>query len=210
MKKVVRLSVIMLLVMLMSAVTAFAAPKGYKEVKLTKKNFKKYFEVKKVKRLDSFGDFDGYRITFSSKLLKKGYYVCDVKDFAIKGTVVERWKYKYKGKTYKHSHKWKYNSTYLNTYLGSGSENYNYSYAKVSKLKIKKVKGTIIFAIPSNIRKVEKVYSSTNKNDLMYCKVLVKKPYAGKTYTNYDENANYKADGYYFTDYYTYGKTLLA
>ena len=208
MKKVVRLSVIMLLVMLMSAVTAFAAPKGYKEVKLTKKNFKKYFEVKKVKRYDAFGDYEGYKITFSSKLLKKGYYVCDVKNFAIKGTLVERWKYKYNGKTHKYSHKWKYSGTYLETYLSSGSANYNYSYGKVSKLKIKKVKGTITYAIPSNIRKVEKVYSTTNKHDLLHCKVLVKNPYAGKTYTNYD--ANNKADGYYFNDYYTYGKTLLA
>ena len=68
MKRVVRLSVIMLLVMLMSAVTAFAAPKGYKEMKLTKKNFKKYFEVKKVKWLDSFGDFNGYKIIRNDKV----------------------------------------------------------------------------------------------------------------------------------------------
>ena len=198
----------MLLVMLMSAVTAFAAPKGYKEVKLTKKNFKKYFEIKKVKRYDAFGDYDGYKITFSSKLLKKGYYVCDVKDFAIKGTVVERWKYKYKKRTYKHSYKRKFNYTYLDSYLGGGSSNYDYKYAKASKFKIKKVKGTIVYATPSNIKKVEKVYLSTNKHDLIRCKVLVKYPYANKTYTDY--NANYKANGYYFNDYYTYGKTILA
>ena len=208
MKRVVRVSVIILLVMLMSAMTAFAAPKGYKVVKLTKKNFKKYFEVKKVKRYDAFGDYEGYRISFKSKLLKKGYYVCDVKNFAIKGTIVERWKYKYKKRTYKHSRKWKYNSTYLNTYLGGGLSNYNYSYAKASKFKIKKVKGTIVFATPSNIRKVEKVYSTSNKNELLYCKVMVKYPYADKTYKTYDSDWN--VNGYYFSDSYTYGKTLLA
>ena len=119
-----------------------------------------------------------------------------------------RWKYKYNGKTRKYSHKWSYNSTILNTYLAGGSKNYSFSYAKASKLKIKKVKGTIVYAIPSNIRKVKKEYYSSNKYELSRCKVFVKYPYSGATYTNY--NANYKPDGYYFNDYYTYGKTLLA
>ena len=68
MKRVVRLSVIMLLVMLMSAMTAFAVPAGYKEVKLTKKNFKKYFKISKR-----------YGTVTVKKGLKKGTYKIKVK-----------------------------------------------------------------------------------------------------------------------------------
>lgn len=208
MKKAIRLSVIMLFVVLLSACTAFAAPKGYKEVKLTKKNFKKYFEVKKVKRYDAFGDYDGYKITLKSKLLKKGYYICDVKNFAIKGTVKERYKYKYRGKTYKHTFKWKMNMTVFPPYLAGGSSNYNYSYAKVKKLKISKIKGTIVFAEPSNIIKVTKKFSTSNKYDLSWVEVRVKYPYSGRTWNYYPANS-YTASGYYFYDYYTYGTTVL-
>lgn len=66
-------SVFLLMVMLLTAIplTVNADAPGYMEVKLTKKNVKKYIEVKKYKQLDEFGDYAGYSFRLYSKMRKK-------------------------------------------------------------------------------------------------------------------------------------------
>ena len=44
-----RFLLVLLAVLLLVPAVTYAAPKGYKEISVTKKNFKKYFEVNKYK-----------------------------------------------------------------------------------------------------------------------------------------------------------------
>lgn len=201
MKRIAKISVIMLLILAISPLAAFAAPQGYMEVELNKKNFKQYFEIKKVKLRDAFGAYDGYSIRLSSKMLKQGYYIYDIKNFAIKGTYMERYKYKYKKKTYKSSWKTKITTTYTPLcYLASGDESYNYRYAKVWNLKIKNVKGTVIFAEPSNIIGIDVKYGSSNNNSISDYKIRLRYPYDESTSSegHYDESINKWVKDYYY------------
>lgn len=75
MKKGFLLSFVVLLMALMMPMQSFSAPTGYKEVKITTKNFGTYFGTKKVKNKDAFGDYSGYTFWLTSKMLKKGYYI---------------------------------------------------------------------------------------------------------------------------------------
>ena len=126
MKRIAKISIIMLLVLMMSPLAALAAPQGYMEVELTKKNFKQYFEIKKVKQLDAFGAYDGYEFVLSSKMLSKGYYIYDIKNFALKATAKHKEKYKIKKKTYKYTENRKINTTYWEPiYLAGAPSNYD-------------------------------------------------------------------------------------
>lgn len=133
-------------------VHANAAPKGYKVVKITKKNALKYFGFKKAKRRDEFGDYDGYSFGMYNKLRKKGYYVYDTQDLALKIHQSNRYKWKTdKGKWVKET----YSSTQILTNVGEdlvvcGKDN-NYKYGKLLSTKVKKAKGKVIFIKPSNI-----------------------------------------------------------
>ena len=49
MKRMTRFLLVLLAVLLLVPAVTYAAPKGYKEVSITTKNFKKYFEVHKYK-----------------------------------------------------------------------------------------------------------------------------------------------------------------
>lgn len=216
MKRIARLSVIVLLMLLMSPLAAFAAPQGYMEVELTKKNFNQYFEIKKVKQLDAFGEYDGYSIEMSSKMLKKGYYIYGVKGFAIKGTAKRRYKFTSNKKTYKYTGNTTINRSASGSFSGipiaRGLDNWDYAYGKAWDVKIKRLKGTIIFAEPSNVIGVERKYSDSNKNRLSYAKIKLRYPYYDDTYEEEhwdDATDSYVTDYYCSYDYMASGKQLL-
>lgn len=172
MKRIAKITVIMFLVLLMSPLVVFAkVPKGYLEVKITAKNFKNYFEVVKMKHYDEFGDYDGYDYVLKSKLLKKGYYLCNVsKDFAYKYLFTEKSKYKYKKKTHKNTVKRMGTRGRISTFYTTecsffaplrGWRNddgytYDYKYGRCKNFKITKAKGKVLFVKPENVIKKEK------------------------------------------------------
>ena len=195
MKRITKIFVIMLLLLMMSPLAAIAAPKGYMEVNLTKKNFKKYFEVVKMKHYDEFGDYGGYAFILKSKLLKKGYYLYGANDCAIKGSYKWREKWKYKKKTYKQTDTYKFSMSVIDTINGRGSSN-NYKYAKISKFKVKKAKGKLVFIEPSNVIGIGKRYVDGE----YYGKIIkLKYPYDKNTRYeyHYDENDNKVIDYYW-------------
>ena len=215
MKRTARLLIIMLLVCLMMPINSFAAPQGYREVVLTKKNFKQYFDLIKVKRLNAFGGYDGYYICLRSKLLKNGYYFYDAKGVAIQGT----YKYRYK-RTYKLGKKTVTDKTTITlklpeslpqySFTGTSSD-HNYSYAKAWDIKIKNVKGTVIFVEPSNIIGVEREYDESNPNQLNSVKIKVRYPYDDSTNkeTHWDDATHTNVvDYYYFYDRMRCGKQI--
>ena len=71
MKKYLRILLFVLLFSFFIPVNVYSAPKGFKEVKITTKNALKYFDFMKVKKKDSFGDYDGYSFVMYNKLRKK-------------------------------------------------------------------------------------------------------------------------------------------
>ena len=93
MKRILRILILAMAILL--TVPVYAAPKGYKEVKITKKNAAKYFSFRKGKLKDEFGDYDGYRYYLYSNMRKKGYYVYSMPGVALKIS----YKYRYKIKT---------------------------------------------------------------------------------------------------------------
>ena len=202
MKKAVRLSIVLLFAVLLSACTAFAAPKGYQEVKITKKNAKKYFSYKKVKDKDTFGDYAGYDFYLLSKKLKKGYYIYDVSDdFALKVS----FKDVYKLKTGKKWHKFKSKRTatvrYAGSYLAGHSKIANYKYGKLKSFKIKKAKGKVIYILPSNVKGVKLVSKSGNYSTYH---IMLKYPYNSSTLCKYHYDKNYNR----IVDYYYVSRTV--
>ena len=206
MKRIAKIAVIMLLVFLMSPLAVFAAPKGYKEVTLTKKNFSKYFEVVKMKHYDEFGDYNGYSFILKSKLLKKKYYLYETDDYVIKTTTKERYKYKYRKKTYKNT--WKFNST--SSWVGnsimarySGKLKYDYKYAKLKSFKVKKAKGKLVFIEPSNVKGIKRIYDDDGKYDgsiimLKYPYIEYPQKYHTSCETHWDDDKDkYVVDYYY-------------
>ena len=215
MKRISRTFVIMLLVMMMSPLTAFATP-GFLEVDLTPKNFNQYFELIKTKRLDKFGDYNGYEFILKSKLLSKGYYLYSAKDFAIKYTGIQRTKQK----TGNRINKWnsKIDSTKSNIGSAVGytyDKDSNYKYAKISNFKIKKAKGKLVFIDPSNIVAVQDYCNSDN--EVVGKKIILKQPYDKNTQceSHYDDNGNKVIDNYYYIaydysiNYYDNGKDII-
>ena len=206
MKRIAKLTVIMLLVLLMSPLAVFATPKGYKEVTLTKKNFKKYFEVVKMKKYDEFGDYKGYDFVLKSKLLKKGYYLYKIDDFAYKFSLKEKYKYKYKKKSYKKTYKTKgtRNSlNYLDGWTNYSGYKYDYKYGKVKSFKISKAKGKLIFATPDNVIGVDKRHDDYNNHWYL---IKLKLPYDKRTdyVDHYDEENDKCIIDYYCTTPHTY------
>ena len=205
----------MLLVMMMSPLTAFAAP-GFLEVELTPKNFNKYFELIKTKRLDKFGDYNGYQFILKSKLLSKGYYLYSAKDFAIKYTGVERIKQKIGNRINKWNSKIDRTMSDFRSEVGYlHDKSGNYKYAKISNFKIKKAKGKLVFIDPSNIVAVQDYRDSDNK--VIGKKIILKQPYDENTLceSHYDDNGNKVIDNYYYLahdydiNYYDNGKDKI-
>lgn len=195
-------SVFLLMVMFLTAIplSVNAAPPGYMEVKLTNKNVKKYLEVKKYKRLDDFGDYSGYDFRLYSKMRKKGYYLYSTDNIAVKLNGIEKSKYKYKKRWKKTSYKFKNRTLHLNgTWAGGGPE-YNYKYGKLTKVKYKKVKGTMIFVKPENVIGVKQAY--TFSDGCKQFRIMLKYPYDEHTrYESHYDEAQEKViiDYYYIT-----------
>jgi hypothetical protein len=201
MKRITKTFVIMLLVMMMSPLTAFAAP-GFLEVELTPKNFNKYFELIKTKRLDEFGDYNGYQFILKSKLLSKGYYLYSAKDFAIKYTGVERIKQKIGNRINKWNSKIDRTMSDIRWEVDyPHDKSSNYKYAKISNFKIKKAKGKLVFIDPSNIVAVQDYCNSDN--EVVGRKIILKQPYDKNTdcESHYDDNGNEVIDNYYYIAY---------
>lgn len=183
----------------MSPLAAFAAPPGYLEVNLTKKNFKNYFEVVKVKRYDDFGDYNGYEFVLKSKLLKKGYYLYSADDFALKYSAKERYKYKYKKKTYKGSVKTKRtNSSIYWDLAGRYNDTYNIKYGKFSNFKILKIKGKLIFIEPSNIISIEHKYDSDGYDYGLIFKLRYPYDKETRSIKHWDEATHANVVDYYY------------
>ena len=211
MKRIAKISVIMLLILIMSPLAAFAAPQGYMEVDLTKKNFKNYFEVVKMKDYDSFGDYNGYSFIFRSKLLKKGYYLYKTDDFAVRYSGKVRGKYKYKKKTEKYTYKIKYTSSYVDNRITSCSNSdgykYNYNYAKINNFKVLKAKGKLVFIEPSNIISIEHRYSTYDGSDQGLV-IKLRYPYDSNTdyVSHWDEASKKQVIDYYYKTISWYNK----
>ena len=198
MKKLLRILLISIALITSVPVYANAAPVGYKEVKLTKKNAKKYFSLIKIKEKDVFGDYDGYYFFLYSKLRKKGYFI--YKDsFALKLA----YKHKYKQRIGKRWIKFTQKGTDTVSDLhestaGGGLPSYNYKYAKISISKIKKAKGTLVFVEPNNVKGIKKV------GDHLY-HIILKYPYDSDTYTmdHWDQEKGEYVFDYYFIPRYS-------
>lgn len=190
MKRSVRVLFAALVMMLLVSTAAYAAPQGYMEVNLTKKNVKKYFQIKKAKSYTSTGDYNGYYYILASKLVKKGYYVYKDIGFSVKGTAKVRYKYKSGKKTYKNSYKVKFTIPSAGGYRYGGSSTYNYKYGKYSKTKFKKASGTVIFVEPSNVIGITPV--SNSNGSLRGYAIEVRYPYDASMpyYTSRDANGN--------------------
>ena len=211
MKRIV--SVFILMIMLLTAIplSVSAAPPGYMEVKLTNKNVKKYLEIKKQKRFDEFGDYNGYSFGLYSKMRKKGYYVYSTDNIAVKLSGTHKSKYKYKKKWKKNSYKFKNWTLSLDGGWWSGSPEYNYKYAKLTKVKYKKVKGTMIFVRPENVRGVKLVDIQSEGTKRYH--IMLKYPYDQNTsYESHWDEAQDKEiiDYYYITRYVSRNDNELA
>ena len=194
MKKIIRVLLIVFAISFMFPAQTFAAShKGYKVVKLTKKNASKYFGFKKVKSKDEFGDYDGYSYRMYNKLNKKKYYIYETKKFALKVHYKERYKRRSDGQAYTEQ----YTTTIsgLGNCLTSSGAIWDYKYAKLLNTKIKKAKGTVIFIKPSNIIGVKKMKSG----DSTYYRIKLKYPYDKNTL--YEEHYD-AAKGKWVVDYY--------
>ena len=200
MKRIAKITVIMLLVFLMSPLAVFAEHKGYKEVKLTKKNFTKYFEVTKMKKYNVFGDYGGYEFILKSKLLKKGYYLYKCDGFSLKYTFKNKYKYKYKKKTYKRTNTVNRTTSSFRNSLDRWSDPCDYKYAKAKSFKISKVKGKLIFIESSNVVKIKKTYDEDGKYSGSM--IILKYPYDEDTdyESHWDEKKDKEVIDYYCMD----------
>lgn len=208
MRKISRLLLILITLFIMAPTMVFAVPKGYKEVKLTKKNFTKYWGTKKMKKNDDYGNYARYEFLFYSKLLKKGYYLYEANSCTVEYSGKAKYKYKYKKKWHKGERvvkgKKSWNgSNKFDMVIDGAPSNFDYKYAKISKFKIKKAKGKVIFVKPSNVIGIEKSYN-IETNELAAYIIKLKYPYDEKTLSYYrkDENTGeWVIDYYYIVKY---------
>ena len=157
MKRLLQILLVSIALFMAVPVCSYAAPIGYQEVKLTKKNAKKYLTFKKIKDTDTFGDYSGYHYALSSKLRAKGYFLYDgynAPKFAVKFSYKERQKLKQNKRWYKLNYKHTITVEGIR-YTQYAGGNTNYKYGKMSIQKIKKVKGSLVFIEPSNIIGIE-------------------------------------------------------
>ena len=207
MKRLLRILLISIALLIAIPACSYAAPVGYTEVALTKKNAKKYFTVKKVKDTDEFGDYSGYSIYLCSKLRNKGYFLYDEYDapgFAVKYSYKARYKYKYKKRWYKYSNKGTTTATSMRSYIAGGTSTSNYKYGKASIQKIKKVKGSLVFIEPWNVIGIE-----YNQNWGTY-RIKLRYPYSSNTpyESHWDENTYEEVIDYYYIYRYDYNFNL--
>ena len=179
MKRIVKIMLITFVVLVSLSFVAFAAPDGFLEVKLNTKNFSNYFEIKKHKYYNG-KEYTGYVFDACSKLLKKGYYIYDLKGVVIEGTAKVRAKVK--------KHKTSYKSKFQNSYgtelaFGGAPPEYDYKYGKVWDVKITKAKGSVIFIKPDNVISVKKEGSVII--------IKLRKPYDKNTSHEIDDENDY-------------------
>ena len=198
MKRIVHALLIALALLLSVPVAATAAPKGYKEITITKKNAKKYLAFKKFKDRDSSGDYNGYSFRMYSKMRKKGYYVYDMQNFSVRVSYKHKYKYKFRGRTYKYKYKGTANLSFIDSYLTGGSKYSNYGYGKISSVKFKKAKGKMILIEPSNVISVQldKRYEDGDERYI----IKLKEPYDSTTprKTHYDAGQHKVVTDYYY------------
>ena len=185
MKRITKTFVIILLVMMMSPLTAFATP-GFLEVDLTPKNFNQYFEIVKMKHYDDSGKYDSYVFILKSKLLAKGYYLYSAKDFYIKYTGTARCKQTHNKITYKSTDKLDSSLSYYFNYIAMFHKDNDYKYGKITKFNVKKAKGKLIFIEPSNVIGIKDVYQSDGSYKGKA--IILKQPYDKLTEYVYHED----------------------
>ena len=191
MKKAVRILILAITILFSVPLCANAAPQGYKVVKLSKKNAKKYMGIKKRKIRDEFGDYDGYTFTLYSKLRSKGYYYYDIRhSFVVK----IKYKNRYYDKKYGKGTMTENIKTYeFGDILLFRGEEYDYKYAKVLSHKFVRAKGKIVFVEPSNVIGIENESDGRKRIKLRY-------PYDDTTASegHYDESTGQWVIDYYY------------
>ena len=179
MKRMTRFLLVLLAVMLLVPTVTYAAPQGYKEVSVTKKNFKKYFEVNKYKYYEN-QKYKGYIFKLRSKLRKKGYYLYDASAFTARGFYHYRYKLK-SGKKYTKYialYSWNVKGKY-GWSLAGGPAKASYKYAKIKDFEVAKAKGKLVFATPDNVIGLEE--NTDDSGNFAGYRIKLKYPYDNKT-----------------------------
>jgi hypothetical protein len=195
MKKVLRSILCLLVMTLLSSFAAYAAPEGYMEIELTRKNFKKYFELTKTP-----GNNGNEEFYFRCKLLKKGYCIYIEKKYGVTATL----NISYKTKLRKGNLEDDFDFHNVGDSVGFGTMNgYQMTNIKLLSYKIKKAKGKLILVEPDNLIGVE----SPKEKDQGYM-VKVKKPYDDSMpcESHYDKELKETVVDYYY--FYTFKKQL--
>lgn len=177
MKRTIRVLLCALAMTLLCSMAAMAAPEGYMEVNLTKKNFKQYLEIRKFRMVKPVRNkYLGYGFRLYSKLLKQGYFVYGVSRMRVKGSATERTKWTDDGEPIKaiRDKNWKFKG-FEDSF--SYSDFYNYKYGSLSDIKVREARGTIIFALPDNVIGVEQMEA----DGLRFARIKLKLPYDAST-----------------------------
>ena len=179
MKRIARITIIMVLVLMMSPLVVFADPEGFCEIEITKDNFFEYFGYRKAKKTKTSGKYDGYEYQLYCKLREKGYYLFQTHEWLnVEGTYKYRAKQNVKGKVKKYKGKKKFfdymNGPYVTDGIERRDKTYNYNYSRISNIKINKAKGRYIFVKPSNVDRVEPEY---HNGVLISYLIILKHPY---------------------------------
>lgn len=213
MKKIVRTWIILIIVLILTSLAAYAAPQGYIEVELTKSNFKKYFEVAKMKLYDK-GKYCGYEFVLRSKLLKKGYYLYSAEGFSVKLDATVRCKCKYKTMSFKVIRRMKRILKEVDEEVFTVSKSakvcpYPYKDGKYNIHKVLKAEGKLVFITPDNVIALEKRINSEGRtiphpvNDEAMV-IKLKYPYNSQTSydSHFDKMKNENVIDYYYKDTY--------
>ena len=200
MKRMTRLLLVLLAVLLLVPAVTYAAPKGYKEVTVTKKNFNKYFEVHKYKYYEN-QKYKGYIFELRSKLRKRGYYLYDPSALSARGFYHYRYKLK-RGKKYTKYialYSWNVKGRY-GWGLAGGPAKASYKYAKIEDFEVSKAKGKIVFATPDNVLGLEE--NTNASDDFAGYRIKLKYPYDNKTpyIAHTDEKTGQEVIDYYYVD----------
>ena len=200
MKRMTRFLLVLLAVLLLVPAVTYAAPKGYKEVSITKKNFKKYFEVHKYKYYEN-QKYKGYIFKLRSKLRKKGYYLYDASAFTAMGFYHYRYKLK-RGKKYTKYidlYSWNVKDRY-GWSLAGGPAKASYKYAKIEDFEVAKAKGKLVFVTPGNVIGLEE--NTNYSGDFAGYRIKLKYPYNNKTpyVAHVDEKTGQEVIDYYYMD----------
>ena len=200
MKRMTRLLLVLLAVLLLVPAVTYAAPKGYMEISVTKKNFKKYFEVNKYKYYEN-QKYKGYIFKLRSKLRKKGYYLYDASAFTARGFYHYRYKLK-SGKKYTKYialYSWNVKGKY-GWSLAGGPAKASYKYAKIKDFEVAKAKGKLVFATPDNVIGLEE--NTDDSGNFAGYRIKLKYTYVKKTpyVAHVDEKTGQEVIDYYYMD----------